>query len=402
MSDCLKEEIGINLYSKFAKEFNAIGEYKFIKYIKDTVNNDSRDFYCFVSIKYEETIISTIIKTIKRCKRNKNIEDLIKSIQNKIKNTDDEKLKKLSIKIYIIENKKENNTIFKKLKNEFCRLNSELILDKNKDSFWEHIDKNIKYIFSALIAVLMIIYINKLSYIGILINFLSINTLTIIFNTTLAYMILFIIFLFIAPSLLSSSLFLIVENFLDKTSCSIHMIKIKDTINFAIRIILGFFIFFIGTEFYSITIKNTTTDIFTNLILKPYLAQTREPSLVKIRLNNLINDVTTKKPLLTNENIINKEILLIGKDTKFIYYLDINDIKTDEIKLKIENEVCSDTNRDINDKTLSYADALISLLYIKKSEKSLNYIANKRYKIAKISDITFSDELPDFEQTFCK
>ena len=215
-------------------------------------------------------------------------------------------------------------------------------------------------------------------------------------------MILFIIFLFIAPSLLSSSLFLIVENFLDKTSCSIHMIKIKDTINFAIRIILGFFIFFIGTEFYSITIKNTTTDIFTNLILKPYLAQTREPSLVKIRLNNLINDKTSQKSLFTNENIINKEILLVGKDTKFIYYLDINDIKTDEIKLKIENEVCSDTNRDINDKTLSYADALISLLYIKKSEKSLNYIANKRYKIAKISDITFSDELPDFEQTFCK
>ena len=164
MSDRLKEEIGINLYSKFAKEFNAIGEYKFIKYIKDTVNNDSRDFYCFVSIKYEETIISTIIKTIKRCKRNKNIEDLIKSIQNKIKNTDDEKLKKLSIKIYIIENKKENNTIFKKLKNEFCRLNSELILDKNKNSLWEHIDKNIKYIFSALIAVLMIIYINKFSF----------------------------------------------------------------------------------------------------------------------------------------------------------------------------------------------------------------------------------------------
>lgn len=364
MSDCLKEEIEINLYSKFAKEFNAIGEYKFIKYIKDAVNNESRDFYCFVSIKYEKTVIS--------------------------------------IKIYIIENKKENNTIFKKLKNEFCRLNSELILDKNKNSLWEHIDKNIKYIFSALIAVLMIIYINKLSYIGILINFLSINTLTIIFNTTLVYMILFIIFLFIAPSLLSSFLFLIVEKFLDKTSCSIHMIKIQDTINFSIRIILGFFIFIIGTELYSITIKNTTTDIFTTLILKPYLAQTREPSLVKIRLNNLINDVTTKKPLLTNENIINKEILLIGKDTKFIYYLDINDIKTDEIKSKIENEVCSDINRDINDKTLSYADALISLLYIKKSEKSLNYIANKRYKIAKISDITFSDELPDFEQIFCK
>lgn len=386
MSDCLTEKIETNLYSKFAKEFNGIDENKIIEHINDSLNKGNGIFYCFVSIRYEDTVVYTIIKTIKKGNNCKNINDLIKK---KIQNVNTENKNKLFIKIYMVENNKENNFVCKKLKNEFCRLNSELILDKNQNSFLEHIDKNIKYIYSALIAMLMIIYINKLSSLGILINFLSVDTLTIVFNTTLLYMLLFICILFIVPSLVSSLVILKGESLLDKTSCSIYMMKSNDIINNILRIILVLLIVFISSEFYNIIWKNSRTEISDELVVKPYLAQTREPALLEVKFNNISKDSN------------NKEILLIGKDTKFIYYLNIDDIKTDNTKLKIQNDVCSKNNR--NDKgELIYSKALISLLNFKLEEQTLNYISNRRYKIAKISDISFSEKLPDFDETFCK
>ena len=70
----------------------------------------------------------------------------------------------------------------------------------------------------------------------------------------------------------------------------------------------------------------------------------------------------------------------------------------EKIKSEIINNICSKNKKE----TLSYVNSLITLLNIKQKEMSTNFIANQRYHNLKISDISFSNELPDFYESFCE
>lgn len=380
MLDSLCEKAEINLYSEFSKEFKSNEKEELSRHIRNKINVKINNFYCFILIKYENEIVSSITNAVKK---EKDLDTLEKSIENKIKNVDSKNLDKVMMKIFIIEYKEENKEVFKKFKKEFCKLNSKLTLEIDEDTYWEYIDKYIKYIYSGFLAILMLIFINKLSDLGILINFISIDTLTITTNTLLFALCIFMGIFFLS-SLLGSLISLLWSLFFNKLDCNVYFLKSNKIIKYFLRTILGGFLFFISFDIYGIFSGKPA--VLSDMAIKSYISQTREPSLVEVKFKNKDS---------------NKKILLMGKDTKFIYYLGIDGIKTNDTKLKIENEVCSDKNRD-KDKELSYIRALINLLHVKKDGANVNYIASQRYKIVKISDISFSEKLPDFDETFCK
>lgn len=384
MSHSLYEKAEVNLYSQFSKEFKSIENKELSEHIRNTINIKINNFYCFVLIKYENEIISNIVFGVKK---EKDLDTLEKSISNKIKNVDSNNLNKIMIKIFIIEYKEENKEAFKKIKKEFCKLNFKSNLEEDENTFLGYIDKNIKYIFSGILAILMIIFVNKLNELGILINFISIDTLTITTNSLLFFLCIFMT-IFFSSSLIGSFIGLVWSYFFDRVNCNSYFFKSNKVIKIFLRTILGGFLFFMSFDIYGVFFREP--GVLSDMAINSYISQTREPSLVEVKFNNLDK----------NDNKY-KEILLMGKDTKFIYYLGIDDIKTDDTKLKIENEVCSNKNRDKNSE-LSYMKALINLLYVKKDGTNVNYIAAQRYKIAKISDISFSDKLPNFDKTFCK
>ena len=183
------------MFSKFSKEYILTKKEKIFNYIDKKVNINKNIFYCFILIKYQDKILYSITKKIKTDKDFKSFKE---NILNKIKNINLFDLKKSYIKIFIVEDLKDNRNTIYKLNKEFCRLNYELNLLKNKNIFVNYINSNFKYIFSLILTIFMIIFLINFSNLGILVNFLSFETLTIVSNSVIFYLILSISILFLS------------------------------------------------------------------------------------------------------------------------------------------------------------------------------------------------------------
>ena len=380
MQSELKENLILKLFSKFSKEYILTKKEKIFNYIDKKVNINKNIFYCFILIKYQDKILYSITKKIKTDKDFKSFKE---NILNKIKNINSFDLKKSYIKIFIVEDLKDNRNTIYKLNKEFCRLNYELNLLKNKNIFVNYINSNFKYIFSLILTIFMIIFLINFSNLGILVNFLSFETLTTVSNSVIFYLILSISILFLS-SLIAPFLIFIFQYLFNNLNC--HMIK--EFIELKTFFTLIFLFIIIVTqiqEIFFLIVKHDSGPI-SNFVIKNYISQTREPSLVTIKYKE-------------DNNMNEKTILLMGKDNNFIYYLNLKDFhENNYIKSEIINNICSKNKKE----TLSYVNSLITLLNIKQKEMSTNFIANQRYHNLKISDISFSNELPDFYESFCE
>ncbi|MFW3399243.1 hypothetical protein [Aliarcobacter butzleri] len=380
MQNELKESNELKLLSKFSKEYILTKKEKIFNYVDKTININKNVFYCFILIKYQDNILYSITKKIKS---DKDFQSFKENILNKIKNINLLDLKKSSIKIFIVEDIKDNKNILYRFKKEFCRLTYELNLIKNRNILANYINSNFKYIFSLIITVFMLIFIIKFSNLGILINFLSFETLTIVSNSIIFYLILLISMLFLF-SLIAPSLILMFQYFFNNLDCN-TITELRELRNYFTLIFLFFIIVIQIQEIFYVIIKNDR-GLISDFVVRNYISQTREPSLVTIKYKE-------------DNNINEKTILLMGKDNNFIYYLNLKDFhENDDIKSKIIDNICSNNKKE----TLSYINSLITLLNIKQKDWSTNFIANQRYHNLKISDISFSKELPDFYESFCK
>ena len=290
------------MFSKFSKEYILTKKEKIFNYIDKKVNINKNIFYCFILIKYQDKILYSITKKIKTDKDFKSFKE---NILNKIKNINLFDLKKSYIKIFIVEDLKDNRNTIYKLNKEFCRLNYELNLLKNKNIFVNYINSNFKYIFSLILTIFMIIFLINFSNLGILVNFLSFETLTIVSNSVIFYLILSISILFLS-SLIAPFLIFIFQYLFNNLNC--HMIK--EFIELKTFFTLIFLFIIIVTqiqEIFFLIVKHDSGPI-SNFVIKNYISQTREPSLVTIKYKE-------------DNNMNEKTILLMGKDNNFIYYL---------------------------------------------------------------------------------
>lgn len=374
MARCSFEEAEVNLYSDYFEEFKANEKDELTTYINTKINLLEDKYYSFVLIKYKDTIIKNVFYYLES---DQNLVDLKKSIQTNLKTINKTKLDEIKVKIFIVGAQKKN--IVKKFKKEFCNLQIILEDEEEKESFSYYLYENKKNIVSVGIAILMIFYINKLSDIGILINFLSIDTLTIITYTTMLYITLIFLLTLLFSFVIAGFLTFSWDHFFNKQNCNLIRLKSKKMIQNMIVASLGVFIILLISDI-CFTIFNNRKASFSSLVIQYYITQTREPTIREVYINNNW-----------------KTILLMGKDSSFIYYLYPKDIKTNKpIIEKQINDICS--NKNIN---ASYIHSLIELLYVQDENTSTNFIANKRYRISRIRDIKFSDKTPKFNEIFC-
>jgi len=414
VSDNTPKEENIYLYNSFAKEFKVNQNIK-IKELKDKQKENLKKkikeyirtqfeqkklkTFCFILIKHNDNVINLEKKVLKKekdsflnhIKKFFNFKSSINLLENRIdKNFDNisnDSLDNISIKVYLIENKKENKYLFNKLKKELCSLEEKLNPYDYEKSFSNYIFENKLYIFSFGAIALTMTLIYRLSQLGILLNYISIDTITLITNIIVFFMLITIGSMFLI-TFLYLLLILFLDNLFSKMNCSYSRFNILNTFKESFTPFLTLYVILITTIILYDLFSNHKNSIITNILIKDYITQTREPSLREIHYKG-----------------VDKKILLIGKDTKFISFLYVDDIK-DDIGNKIQKQIC--TNDELKE---SYLDSLITLLYIKQNKKDtknnnekeskLNYIANRRYRVLKISDITLNEKTPIFKNVFC-
>lgn len=379
MANCSFEDAETNLFTEVSETFIGTEESKLEESINSKVQATLKKIYCFVLIKYKNTIIYSFTDELKTLK---DTEKFYKNINSKIKYTNEENLKNIEIKIFTLEEKTENfKVLFKKLKHEFCLLQDQLY-PNNKRKLTSYIFKNKLYIFSFLTIILTLTFIFKLNKLGIIINLISIDTITLLININMYFLLITLAIIFVC-SFVYVRVIIFIENYLYKLNCNYIYDTPLDTFKLFTNSFTIFYILII-TLIVSLEFCCDAKLSPMNVMVKKYIDQTREPSLRRVCMNNQHQ----------------KTILLMGKDNKFIYYIyadQINRFLIEEDQRKI---VCSDLNRgEFGD--LSYIDALIDLLYLKDHDTGFNFIANRRYKMARISDVRFLDELPSFDKMFC-
>lgn len=406
MEHNLYEKAELYLYGNFSKEFKVNNKKELKSSKKEKLKNDINDYikneyeqkgvksFCFIQIKYKDKIIdidrqvfkrdNSIFIKLKKILQIKSALTLLKNrIDKKIDSIEDTHLEDISFKVFIIENTKSNRHIFIKLKKEFCSLEKQLETQENEKQFLSYIFDNKLYILSFGTIALTLTLIYRLSELGILMNFLSIDTLTLIINITIYFIgIGILLMLFLTFIYILGLIFL--ENFLSKIYC--HHLKLtplnifKEISSICLVLYMFIVVILIGNDL----IKDYKSSYISDDLIKDYIIQTREPSLREIKYKDK-----------------DKMILLMGKDNKFISYIYTDDIKN-KIGTKIQEKICK--NETINE---SYVDSIIALLNIKQNiedkdqESKQNFIANRRYRVLKISDIEISEKIPSFAEIFC-
>ena len=92
-------------------------------------------------------------------------------------------------------------------------------------------------------------------------------------------------------------------------------------------------------EIFFLIVKHDSGPI-SNFVIKNYISQTREPSLVTIKYKE-------------DNNMNEKTILLMGKDNNFIYYLNLKDFhENNYIKSEIINNICSKNKKETDRKSV--------------------------------------------------
>ncbi len=220
--------------------------------------------------------------------------------------------------------------------------------------------------------------IERLNDIGIFMNLVSLDTLSIMIEIIFQNILLALNIIVFNTIILSISLIWILMYALFKNNCNIRIIFIDYSKSLAVTIFLllpfAILVDYFFTDYFDV--KNQS--LRTGVAIK-YMSIVREPSIRVIKYN--------KKP---------KTILMLGKDDKFIYYLNSSSVK--QFLKDINNTICKE-------KETQYFGKIVDLLLLtkKKDEKIENYsIASYRYLIQPINKVEFVDIYPSFDKSFCE
>jgi len=236
-----------------------------------------------------------------------------------------------------------------------------------------YIFKNLHLIIILTTTIFTFLVIEKMNTIGILINFISLDTLSlmieIMFQKISLFLGLIAIVYIILLSLMGLIFYKVFQDECDTKKTFVDFTKVMINVFF---IILPMVVFIDN-----INIKNYNKD-YEKLKLsaiKSYILTVREPSIRIIQKDN--NKTET--------------ILLLGKSQGLVYYVDSKIIKN--ILKDNNNTICS--NED-----LGYYDKVIQLLLLKHNDKYI--VAHKRYLIKPINQFKFIDSYPSFDNSFCE
>ncbi|WP_321469585.1 hypothetical protein [Halarcobacter sp.] len=390
MSVLIKENEDFKLYSGLFTECNLENIQKIDEYVESfRYENDPSSFQVMSSTQKQYSAFAIIVSNENIIEyehfyiySNKNLEGFLKRLKHKTSSVSHKNKEKIIIKCLIIEHKEENNTILKRFEKEFFYL-KKLFKEKNKEFNFDKITglflKNIHYFIVVTSFIVTILVSENLLNIGVIIENLSLDTLSLI---TYLYIKNMIKAFLIVGGLFLAGLFIIL--FFDKIARFNFKEHLKRMFLSTISFIFIAYSLIITLELFNSSYKIDIID----LISKKYIAIIRVPSVREVEINS------------------NKDfIFYLGKDTKYIYYL-----KKDMIKKIIEethNSIC----KDLDDKKISYIDAVINLLkltgkdYIDNERKKeigyLHIIENQRRDITEISNVKFLGK-PSFDEAFCK
>lgn len=371
-------------YSNFLKNTKILSSCNQIKDIEKELNakkeKSTRNITDYLEKKYTIFILIT--------NKNKIVDYLLENtfllddfemikvkLDKKLKELCIEDTNKLVIKYAILEEDKKD--VIKKLKTEFVPIISffkkEIKLINKVKVISDLIISKITFIFIAFTLILTVLSISNLNDMGLAINLLSIDTVSIItyFSTIdffKSYSILLLIFI------LGTSFIIYVVTKVESGVFSYFYQNIFLVIKINLAAIISIYIFIMTWGI----ITNSNTMI--SKISTEYIKKVRLPSLRIVKMNNSIEE---------------KTILLMGKDNEFIYYLTSRQIKNN-ILVK-DKKFCENLKKE---NTHSYFKQLIKLLRIK-DKNDIYYIGNSRYHIEKISNVKFIDKFPDFKEAFC-
>lgn len=400
MIDNIYEKDESHLYSKFSKEFTAYKRREIKQYIKEKFNKGTNS-YCFILIKNKENIIGIERQYLKnynsfakaiRCifKEKEPLEKILNKIDSRIKNISKELKKEISFKIIIINDTKEHSYLIKEIKKQICKIDELLNPWNYEKSLTKQFYDNKLYIFSFGVVALTLTLLYRLNDLGVIINFISIDTLTLTINVFI-YFILIGLALLLGVSFVYALGIIYFDNYKSKITCKHSKFQ---TFNIFKSFISFYLVFYLLVIFILISLDftvNYKNSLISYTMVKNYITQIREPSIREIKYKGHT-----------------KNILLMGKDNKFISFIYVENIlKNDLINKKIQNDICTNTN--LKD---SYLDSLIALLNIKNQvkikdsneikERKFNFISNQRYNLLKIADVSFTDKIPNFDDVFCK
>lgn len=377
----LCETSEILLYSKLFEEFKASDSENLHTYLNNIKYNEAKYIF-FVLIKHHEHIVKEFTFSIKNNdKLENNILKLEKRIQKELEFTNEREQNDLTIKLAPV--KKSQKEIFKKFKHEFCILRTQLNHKENKKGLANFIYKHKVFLFSTLTILFATTFIFQLSKLGILINFVSVDTITMI-----THQVVFVIaigtMLMLLGNILIVPIIMLMDKFTFIVDCSYLQYSSKKMVKSLVVIFISIFTFFMSLENIFLYL-NKDPGTF-KYITESYIIQTREPSIREIQYKD-----------------DNKTILLMGKNEGIIHFIYINDIKEGNISKtkRMQDEIQDKICKEKKDAELSYIDALFTLLTIKEDDNETNYIADRRYQTLTINDIHFTDRLPDFFTTFC-
>lgn len=329
-------------------------------------------FYAFIIIKSKNKIIKCILKDIYF---NQEFDSLINDIKRTTLNLEEENYKKIEINYSILKNDSSNKTNITNLLKIFSVLLEKLEKRNNNETIYSKMTNLLFFktyhIFIILTLILTITVINELNMIGLSLNLLSIETISIVTNIIILNLakVLFIVFILIFISTLT------IRYILYKTQSNIRHKLQKRFLLFvksAINIMMVFYIFLIINDLFKLTNFNLTSIISTK-----YIKMNRIPTLINIK------NITTNKE---------EVILLMNKDSDSIYYLTAKQI--DKHIIKNNNMFCKSIKK-------SYFQDLISLLKLKNKDNTYA-IANARYLRSKISNIEYQSKFSNINDTFCK
>lgn len=408
MNTHIYEEPEFLLYKSLFKEFKLTNEFsmdKNFKYYFESEKIDESDYSIwkkikklfnsdrtlFVILKREDGLI--IYSNVIKISTNKTIMVAYDFFKKEFENIDRDN--NISLNITILVNK-ENKTILNKFKDEFCYLENLKKLPEKECSLKKLNDKifnSFPLLLLSMVAVLGFITIDKFSKFGILISYISFDTLSLLLNISITN-ILFILFLFLMFILVYIVILTLISIYSKALSCeqfsSVMTVSFKASINTLLLIL----VIFLSIQF--INYKSNDSENFINKTFKNYITQTRLPSFRNVNIVDY------------NNTIRNSNILIMGKDDKHIYYNDESTLI--EIINNTDISICNPSTG--KNKELSYIDFLVKLLNIKGEDyldnnrstdyKDLHLIANKRYAISQIKNIYFNKTIPKLKDTICK
>lgn len=329
----------------------------------------NKKMHYFLMLKHNQEVLQAHSGILQSKKQILKLESLINSFKETIKN------KHIEINICILSYSDSNEfKVIDKLFSEFCRLKE---YTKDEPQLKDYFEYGINYTFSILpkiiglsIAFLILNVISKINDIGILIDFIAINTLTTMINILLNHLFTFlgiiIFYMLIAFTVITLTLYYFKINECFKWN------NFKMTTKLAIVTISILFI--PATVFLDFLPKSNTYETIRMPIIEAYLSVVNEPIIRNIKIGQ------------------NKfePILLIGKDQSYIYYL-----KKERIKKFISYNISICDSKKTNNQQI------FELLTTKDNNK--NYIlSNKMYLAKPIKNVEFEDAYIDFKSSFCE